>query len=120
MKKTDALPVWAQLVEVLSTQPMTLTQLKTVGYPDTDVQAAENSGMLTRLPKGGKVFYTPTYKGKRSYSVVKTDQIMAYSRAGTSVAQPASAPPKDPYKPPKWEPARRDANDALNIKSKGM
>lgn len=76
--------------------------------------------MLTRLSKGGKVFYTPTYKGKRSYSVVKTDQVMAYSKAGVSKATPMSGPPTDPYVPPKWEPSRPDATDALNIKSKGM
>lgn len=116
----STLPQWAQVVEALSERPLTQKQLNALGVGDESIHIAEQQGHITRLPKNGKVFYNPTYKGKRSYSVVKTNQILQYSRATTSVATPPKGPPRESYVPPRVVTARPGADEFKNIPSRGL
>ncbi len=115
----NQLPTPARMVATLY-EPMNRDQLFAAGYTAEDITAAEKANFITRKRVSNKVLYTPTYNGRRQYSELKAEQVIAYSRATSGIATPPSAPSRDPWAPPKWEPARPGAMDYQDIPSKGL
>lgn len=119
MKTT--MPTWALVIQSLTDKPLGMKQLNALGFTDSDVMGAEQSGHIKLVRHGARQTYEATFKGRKSYSVVKTDQIIAYSKAGEpSVATPPCSPSKERYKSPAWEPSRPGAMDAFSLPSRGL
>lgn len=115
------MPTWAMVIQALTAKPLGMKQLNALGCTDSDVLACEQSGHIKLVRHGARSTYESTFKGRKSYSVVKTDQIIAYLKAGEpSVATPPCSPSKERYESPAWEPARPGALDATLIPSKGL
>lgn len=113
------LPTWATIVQALAA-PKTADQLKREGFKQADLLDAKQGGHITCKGSGPEAEYSSTFKGRRSFSVVRSEQVIAHYRAVPSVAAPSGAPSVQTYTPPKWEPARPGATTAATIKSKGM
>lgn len=121
MTLSGTLPTWAYIVQTLTEKPLGIKQLHDHGFNESDVLACEQSGHIKLVRHGARQTYETTFKGRKSYSVVKTDQIIAYSKAAEpSVAAPASGPPTERYESPAWETARPGALDAFNVPSRGL
>lgn len=106
------------MVEALNT-PLTREQYLQTGLGELDLSDAIERGYVSSQRKGTTVLYSATYSGRRSYSVVKTDNIIAYTKAVSAIAGSRTAERRPDLIAPKWEPARQGANDHKNIRSKG-
>lgn len=113
------LPTPARMVATLR-EPMNREHLIEAGYTAEDITEAERANFITRKRVGNKVLYTPSYNGRRQYSELKAEQVIAYSRATSSMATGKEPPSRDPWVPPKWEPARQGAMDYSKLPSKWL
>lgn len=115
------MPTWALIVQTLNEKPLGPKALQAKGFTEQEVLACEQAGHIKLVRHGARQTYETTFKGRKSYSVVKTDQIIAYSKAAEpSIAMPPSSPPRERYESPRWEPARPGAMDAFDLPSRGL
>jgi hypothetical protein len=117
--KIDLLPTWARIVHATKDQTSAAV-LKEQGFTLGQIMDAVDGGHVKTTGKGVKLLVSSTFKGRRSLSIVSSEQIIAHYRAVPSVAAPPIGPPKERYDPPDMTPARTDAQDFLLIPSKGM
>lgn len=96
-------------------QPTNTDTLRKAGFNASDVQDALDGGHIKRVPRG----YESTFKGRRSFSIVKCDQVIAHYKATSSVAAPPSAPPRETWVPPVIH-QRSGSGIAATLPSKGL
>ena len=110
----SVLPTWARVV-MTTAQPTNTETLRKAGFNASDVQNALDGGHIKRVPRG----YESTFKGRRSLSVVRCDQIIAHCKATSSVASPPKGPPPEDYVPPVIH--QREGSDlAAKLPSRGL
>jgi len=115
----DNQPTWAKLVQLCS-EPTTPATLKAAGFTASDIKQANDLGHIKKTGTNANALYSSTFKGRRSLSIVISDQIIAHYRAAPSVAGPAVAPPRESYVPPDTTPVRPGAADFLQCPSRGL
>lgn len=114
------LPTWACIVQAADT-PRTVKQLHAAGFTDSQIGHAVDNGYIRNAGRPGAMHvYVHTTKGRKSWALVTTNQVIAHSKAQASVTLGPRPGPVVVYVPDTPPPMRPGAQDFLAIPSKGL
>lgn len=115
----NQLPAWAKVVSALEARKdQSLGAILLKGVSVEELSGAVESGYARRYwLLSGTPVYRSTDKGRKTLSMLKSKQQLAYAKAAVSV--PREPVKCTPYTPESWVNPRPESMNALNVPSRG-
>lgn len=114
------LPEWANTIAALGSTKHRLSDLLATGMAKEALFYAKELGYVSAEGRGFAMLYSASYLGRKAYSAVKTDQVLAQMMAEPQVATHPVPISTETWTPPKWQAPRPESEQATTIKSKGF
>lgn len=116
----DAQQKWVKVVSALMEHGFqSQGALNKMGISSEDLLESLESGYVRRYwTVAGSPVYRSTVKGRKTLSMLRSKQQLAYSKA--TVSTPREPVKYTPYVPQKWFNPRPESLQALNVPSRGL